>query len=231
MSLRARLIIGVVALTFVGLLVAGAVTYAEQRSFLFDRIDQQTDVAVPVVERALLPTLREVPELDRTWLELVAAVHPRLAPLEAWQPDPERTPWPSAVAAPGGSTDPWHVVGPVLVAHGPAVTTVPAGGDRVAVAALDVWVDSVPSRRHTTAAAFGFNAPKSRAPQAVLLAVPPDPEQRLTTSGLVDVVLETRELAHARAARPTDRQGLPYATPATLVHAAEPVGFLDGWPS
>ena len=53
MSLRARLIIGVVALTFVGLLVAGAVTYAEQRSFLFDRIDQQADAAVPVVERAL----------------------------------------------------------------------------------------------------------------------------------------------------------------------------------
>jgi len=34
MSLRARLIIGVVALAFLGLLVAGAVTYAEQRSFL-----------------------------------------------------------------------------------------------------------------------------------------------------------------------------------------------------
>ena len=34
MSLRARLIIGVVALTFVGLLAAGGVTYAELRSSL-----------------------------------------------------------------------------------------------------------------------------------------------------------------------------------------------------
>ena len=39
----------------------------------------------------------------------------------------------------------------------------------------------MPSRRHATAAAFGFNAPKSRAPQAVLLAVPPDPRSASTT--------------------------------------------------
>lgn len=200
------------------------------RSALRSLVGRSHLPVLPVVERSLLPALRAAPELDRTWLELVAAVHPRLAPLEARQLDPGRTRWPSAVGAPGGSTDPWDAVGPVLVAYGPAVPAA-AGDGRVAVAALDAWVDSVPSRRHTTAAAFGFNAPKSRAPQAVLLAVPPDPEQRLTTSGLVDVVLETRELAHARAARPTDRQGLPYATPATLVHAAEPVGFLDGWPS
>ena len=53
MSLRARLIIGVVALTTVGLIVAGAVTYAEQRDFLFDRVDQQADAALPVVRREL----------------------------------------------------------------------------------------------------------------------------------------------------------------------------------
>jgi hypothetical protein len=81
-----------------------------------------------------------------------------------------------------------------------------------------------------TFSTFGFNAPKSRAPQAILLAVPPDPLQRLTNGGLVDVVLETRELAHARAARPGDRNGLPYATPEPLVHAQHPVSFLEGWP-
>ncbi len=53
MSLRARLIIGVVALAAVGLLVAGSVTYAELRSSLFDRADQQADAAVPIVERML----------------------------------------------------------------------------------------------------------------------------------------------------------------------------------
>ena len=53
MSLRLRLIIGVVALTTLGLLVAGAVTYAEQRGFLFDRIDQQAQAAMPIVREAL----------------------------------------------------------------------------------------------------------------------------------------------------------------------------------
>jgi two-component system OmpR family sensor kinase len=41
MSLRSRLVIGVLALTALGLIVAGAVTYSEQRSFLLDRVDQQ----------------------------------------------------------------------------------------------------------------------------------------------------------------------------------------------
>jgi hypothetical protein len=182
---------------------------------------------LPVVERALLPVLRTVDALDVGWLEVVAAVRPRLAALEAQQLDPMRPDWPAAVAAPEASTDPWHPSGPVVVAYGPAVAT---GDDRVAVTALDAWTDSVPSRRHTTAAAFGFNAPKSRAPQAVLLAVPPDPSERLSPEGLLDVVLGTRELAHARGAGPADRDGLPYATPATLVHGDEPLDFFVGWP-
>ena len=52
-SLRARLIAGLLALAAVGLLVLGGVTYAEQRSFLYDRIDQQTRSALPVVSRVL----------------------------------------------------------------------------------------------------------------------------------------------------------------------------------
>ncbi|MGI8867339.1 MAG: hypothetical protein ACR2F6_00420 [Mycobacteriales bacterium] len=182
---------------------------------------------LPLVDRALLPVLRPVPDADRTWLELVAAVHPRLAPLEARQLDPSIPTWPAAVAAPAASTDPWHATGPVLVAYGPDVTD--AAGP-VAVAALEGWTDSVPSRRHATTAAFGFNAPKSRAPQAVLLAVPPDVSRRLTNGDLLDVILETRELVHARAARPTDLAELPFATPAAFVHAGKPLGFLDGWP-
>ena len=48
-SLRARLTIGVVALAALGLFVAGAVTYAEQRSSLYDRIDEQVRSAIGVV--------------------------------------------------------------------------------------------------------------------------------------------------------------------------------------
>jgi two-component system, OmpR family, sensor kinase len=41
-SLRARLLAGVLALTAAALLLLGGITYAEQRSFLYERIDQQT---------------------------------------------------------------------------------------------------------------------------------------------------------------------------------------------
>ncbi|WP_412537916.1 hypothetical protein R8Z50_18830 [Longispora sp. K20-0274] len=182
---------------------------------------------LPVVDRGLLPVLHGGADLDRDWLEITAAVRPRLAPLEARQLDPAGR-WPAALAAPGGGTDPWHPEGPVLVGYGPAVT---GGGPRVAIAVLDAWTDSVPGRTHTTSAAFGFNAPRSRAPQAVLLAVPPDRATRLDNAGLLDVVLETRDLVHARAAAMTDRDGLPYATPQPLVHAAAPLRFLRGWPA
>jgi two-component system OmpR family sensor kinase len=45
MSLRARLIAALIVLAAAGLVTLAAVTYAEQRSFLLDRIDQQTHVA------------------------------------------------------------------------------------------------------------------------------------------------------------------------------------------
>ena len=45
-SLRARLVAGLVALAAAGLIVAAAVTYAEQRSFQLDRVDQQVRSAV-----------------------------------------------------------------------------------------------------------------------------------------------------------------------------------------
>jgi two-component system OmpR family sensor kinase len=45
-SLRARLVAGVVAVAAVGLMILAGVTYAEQRSFQLDRIDQQVHAAV-----------------------------------------------------------------------------------------------------------------------------------------------------------------------------------------
>jgi two-component system, OmpR family, sensor kinase len=48
-SLRARLILGLLAVALLGLLTLGAVTYVEQRSFLYDRVDQQARGALSVV--------------------------------------------------------------------------------------------------------------------------------------------------------------------------------------
>jgi two-component system OmpR family sensor kinase len=45
-SLRARLIIGLLALATVGLIALAGVTYAEQRNFLYKRVDQQARAAV-----------------------------------------------------------------------------------------------------------------------------------------------------------------------------------------
>ncbi len=52
-SLRARLIAGLLALAAVGLLVLAGVTYAEQRRFLYERVDQQARAAPFAVAVAL----------------------------------------------------------------------------------------------------------------------------------------------------------------------------------
>jgi two-component system OmpR family sensor kinase len=50
-SLRTRLIAGLLALAAVGLVLLAGVTYVEQRHFLYDRVDQQAKTAVAMVTR------------------------------------------------------------------------------------------------------------------------------------------------------------------------------------
>lgn len=52
-SLRARLVAGLLALAAAGLLALAGITYAEQRSFLYERVDQQVAGALGPVEHAL----------------------------------------------------------------------------------------------------------------------------------------------------------------------------------
>ena len=52
-SLRTRLIAGLLVVSAAGLVLLGAITYAEQRSFLVDRVDQQARSASPSVSHAL----------------------------------------------------------------------------------------------------------------------------------------------------------------------------------
>src|SRR5437763_12598647 len=71
MSLRKRLIAALIVLAAAGLITLAAVTYAEQRSFLLDRVDQQAGDAQRAVNFELvgpdagpgtpLPRLRIVP--------------------------------------------------------------------------------------------------------------------------------------------------------------------------
>jgi len=52
-SLRARLLVSVLALAGAGLIALGAVTYAEQRSFLLGRVDQEARSAIDAVSQRL----------------------------------------------------------------------------------------------------------------------------------------------------------------------------------
>jgi two-component system, OmpR family, sensor kinase len=62
-SLRTRLLAGMVALVAAGLAVAAFVTYEEQRSFLLTRVDQQVLSAVPVISAQL--RVDQTPAADR----------------------------------------------------------------------------------------------------------------------------------------------------------------------
>ncbi len=182
---------------------------------------------MPVVPRNLLPVLRINADADTAWLEIVAAVRPRLAALEARQLGAPQ-PWPAAIAAPDASPDPWHSSGPVVVAYGPGVS---GNGSHVAIAALDGWSDSIPSRRHTTVAAFGFNAPKSRAPQAVLVAVPPDRcDAARQRPGWWTSSSRRASSRNARSPRQIPELTFPHPTSTGFVSTTGSRNFLDGWP-
>ncbi|HWM12084.1 MAG TPA: hypothetical protein VNO82_22170, partial [Solirubrobacteraceae bacterium] len=67
---------------------------------------------------------------------------------------------------------------------------------------IDEWVEIVPSASETTAIAFQYDAPDACAPQAILLAVPPEIGRPWTLGGLNRVLIETLELAKLRAVDP-----------------------------
>jgi hypothetical protein len=144
--------------------------------------------------------------LDADWLTVVAAVRPALARLEAHQ---------LTASAPlrawtNRASDPWQTDAAdarrliaVYAARQLDFSTMPPGAP-VAIAAIDRFSEVIPSPDVFTGAAFGFDAPAARAQQAILLAVPPDADAPLDQDTLVRIVAETRELAHARMARPID---------------------------
>ena len=62
MTLRTRLVLALVALTLIGLSVAGFVTYRQQQRFLLQRVDQQlSDIAAPMRDSLESDSLRAPP--------------------------------------------------------------------------------------------------------------------------------------------------------------------------
>jgi hypothetical protein len=73
---------------------------------------------------------------------------------------------------------------------------------------IDDWIEQVPARSETTGIAFQHDAPESRAPQALLLAVPPVPGKPWNAWDLQRLLLETLDGARLRA---IDAEGLDNA--------------------
>jgi hypothetical protein len=158
------------------------------------------------------------------WREVVAAVREPIARLDAWQ-HATTDRW-SAWCDPA---EPWVLPGlpdkrpadhRVLVVHGPGAVQ---GGPAVAVS-LDTLAETVPSTRHTTGAAFGFNGPRARASQAIVLAVPPDERQPLDTETLVRIIDDLRLSARARAVGPDDLDDVIDLLPMPLLLRPTPAG-------
>lgn len=173
----------------------------------------------------------ETPDaFDAEWLTVVSPVRTPLARLEAHQLE-AATPFAVWTNRPG---DPWQANEPsdangdvpetrLVTVYGPAGVVDADPNDpqkAAAIGLLDMWGETVPVDAQTTTAAFGFNAPAARAPQAILIAVPPVETQQLTTQALVDIVAEARDLTRVRAARPPDLDALSGGLPSAFLPAS-----------
>jgi hypothetical protein len=67
---------------------------------------------------------------------------------------------------------------------------------------IDEWVETVPNPSETTGVVFQYDQPNSTAPQAILLALPPNGHPTWSVISLRQVLLETLELAKIRAVDP-----------------------------
>ena len=161
--------------------------------------------------------------LDDAWLAIVAAVRPAAARLEAAQLEAlvdgggALRAWSNRPADPWGrGLDPGDPrSGAMLALYGPA--GLPGGAATIAVAQLDAWSETVPNADHVAGAAFGFNAPAARAPQAIIAAVTPIDGHELDCQIVLEMLAEARALARARMATPGRLAELAAALPLTLV--------------
>jgi hypothetical protein len=128
----------------------------------------------------------------------------------------------AAAQYPFGANDRWNApVGPAAAIGGTSlVMYAPSALDfshDCAGLLVDEWVEVVPNPAMQTALAFHYDAPGAQAPQAVLLAVPPDPTTRWDVATLAAVVTETVELSKLRAVDYDALTDLGHFLPAVLV--------------
>lgn len=152
------------------------------------------------------------------WMSRMAEVRPRLGELAscliaseiagAGLPDLKVAQFPHQPGArwiglPLDKTSPAHV-DLSLVVHAPGLDP---GNPPAMLAGLmnDDWTETIPAPTETTAISFHYDAPGARPPQALLLAVHPDPAAGgWLPSQLLATINEAMDLARIRSVRPQD---------------------------
>ena len=111
-------------------------------------------------------------------------------------------------AVPGGVTS------LVLAGDADLAATPPAP---VAAMVVDDWTEVVPRAREVTSLAVHADRPGNEAPQAVLVAVPPDPAQPWSVASLRAVLEQTLALAEVRMVDPPALGRFGHLLPALLL--------------
>ncbi len=150
------------------------------------------------------------------WREIVTRVRGRLTRIPVG--------WPAVADPPdrwwtGAPVDPDHPDrgAALTVAFGPGLDP----GADVVGGVLDSWTELIPDGEVPATAAFAFRTPGSRAPQAVLLAVPAREGAEVTVDEARAVVALAADLARVRSLRQRDLGPLGALLPSLLLPAGE----------
>ena len=83
---------------------------------------------------------------------------------------------------------------------------------------VDAWAEVIPAAEHTAGVAFHYDAPGARPPQAIVLAVHPDPSpERWNLDYLLETVQETVSLAQLRTLSLRELDGFAGLIPALFL--------------
>jgi hypothetical protein len=140
-------------------------------------------------------------------------------PVSSWAAQVPAAPWTDDVDS--SSARRW--VGlpfPASLAAAPVTSVVVVGDDvtgTVTGIELDAWTEVVPYPTGAAAVAANLSAPDARAPNVILLAVPPDTSKQWTEGGLFSVVEEALELADCRMVDFDAARRVPGFLPAVYV--------------
>lgn len=90
----------------------------------------------------------------------------------------------------------------------------PSTGNKLTALRVDGWVERIPIATTTTGVAFHYDDAGAEAPQAILVAVPPDPKRATwSLEHLQRTLTDTLELARARGVTPDELAGLGQLVP------------------